>query len=96
MAFPTSVNSQITDAATQSNVKVLGDAPCVAAGNLLIATSQALGNSAHNATASQQQVFSVANAATVQGISTILCVDTAAAGMATQKIFHSDAGFVYA
>ena len=27
MAFPTAVNSQITDAVTQTNVKVLGDAP---------------------------------------------------------------------
>ncbi len=27
MAFPTAVNSQITDAVTQANVKVLADAP---------------------------------------------------------------------
>lgn len=27
MAFPTAVNSQITDAVTQSNVEVVGEAP---------------------------------------------------------------------
>ena len=34
MAYPTSVNSQITDAITQVNVKALGDAPAIAMGNL--------------------------------------------------------------
>ena len=42
MAFPTAVNSQITDAVTQTNVKVLGDAPAMAMGNLYQATAQAL------------------------------------------------------
>ena len=32
MAFPTAVNSQITDAVTQANVKVLADAPAMAMG----------------------------------------------------------------
>ena len=34
MAFPTSVNDQITDSITQANTKVLGDAPAIAMGNL--------------------------------------------------------------
>lgn len=55
MAFPTAVNSQITDAVTQANVKVLGDAPAMAMGNLYQATAQALANAAHNATTAQQQ-----------------------------------------
>ena len=42
MAFPTAVNDQITDSVTQANVKVLGDAPAVAMGNLFQATAQAL------------------------------------------------------
>ena len=29
MAFPTAVNSQITDSVSQANTKVLGDAPAV-------------------------------------------------------------------
>ncbi len=42
MAFPTSVNDQITDSVTQANVKVLGDSPAMALGNLYQATAQAL------------------------------------------------------
>jgi len=64
MAFPTAVNSQITDSVTQANVKVLGDAPAIAMGNLFQATAQALGNSAHNATSAQQQTAVAAQAAT--------------------------------
>jgi hypothetical protein len=55
MAFPTTINDQITDAVTQANVKVLGDAPATAMGNLFQAAAQALANAAHNATDAQQQ-----------------------------------------
>ncbi len=34
MAFPSAVNGQITDAVTQANVKVVGEAPAMAIGNL--------------------------------------------------------------
>ncbi|GAA5241215.1 hypothetical protein BMMON2_40370 [Burkholderia mallei] len=57
MAFPTSVNDQITDSVTQANTKVLGDAPAIAMGNLYQATAQALANTAHNATNAQQQSY---------------------------------------
>lgn len=77
MAEPTPVNDQITDAVTQSNVKVLGDAPAMAMGNLFQATSQALANAAHNATAAQQQSNITAQAATTQGVATLLSLDTA-------------------
>ncbi|MBI4662254.1 MAG: RebB family R body protein [Verrucomicrobia bacterium] len=86
MAFPTSVNSQITDAVTQSNVKVLGDAPAVAMGNLFQATAQALANAAHNATTSQQQTNITAQAATTQGVALLYSLDTASTGIATKKI----------
>jgi hypothetical protein len=87
MAFPTSVNDQITDSITQANTKVLGDAPAVGMGNLFIATSQALSNAAHNATSAQQQTGLTMQAATTQGISTLLSIDTASTGVATQTIF---------
>jgi len=73
MAFPTAVNDQITDSVTQSNVKVLGDAPAQAMGSLYQATAQALANAAHNATAVQQQANTVAQAvlaACVQSLAT--------------------------
>jgi len=87
MAFPTSVNEQITDSVTQANTSVLGDAPAVATGNFFIATSQALGNAAHNATTAQQQSAITAQAATTMGVATLYAIDTASAGKATATIF---------
>lgn len=89
MAFPTAVNSQITDAVTQSNVKVLGDAPAVALGNLYQATAQALANAAHNATTAQSQSNVTAQAATTMGVATLYSVDTASTGIATKDILSA-------
>lgn len=89
MAFPTAVNNQITDSVTQSNVKVLGDAPAIAMGNLYQASAQALGNSAHNATNAQQQTGVTAQAATTMGVATLYSLDVAAAGKATEAVLQS-------
>jgi len=89
MAFPTAVNSQITDSVTQANVKVLGDAPAMAMGNLFQATAQALGNAAHNATSAQQQAAVAAQAATTMGVATLYALDTASTGKATTAILGS-------
>ncbi len=86
MAFPTAVNSQITDSTTQVNTKVLGDAPAMAMGNLFVATGQALSNAAHNATNNQQQSYVTMQASTTQAVSTLLTVDTATTGMATRSV----------
>lgn len=86
MAFPTAVNSQITDSVSQVNTKVLGDAPAVAMGNLFVATGQALSNAAHNATNNQQQSYVTMQASTTQGVATMLSVDTASTGVATTKV----------
>ena len=86
MAFPTSVNNQITDSVTQANVKVLADAPAMAMANLYQATAQALANAAHNATTAQQQNNITAQAATVMGVATLYSIDTATTGEATAKI----------
>lgn len=89
MAFPTAVNSQITDAVTQANVEVLAVAPSVAMGNLYQATAQALANAAHNAAAAQQQTNVVMQAATTMGVATLYSVDTATAGEATNAILNA-------
>ena len=86
MAFPTSVNDQITDSITQANTKVLGDAPAVAMGNLFQATAQALANAAHNATTSQQQTNITAQAATTMGVTTLYSIDTATDAVGTSDI----------
>ena len=86
MAFPTSVNSQITDSVTQANTKVLGEASAVALGNLYQATAQALANAAHNATTAQQQSNITAQAATTTGVTTLYGIDTASTGVATKQV----------
>ena len=86
MAFPTHVNSQITDSITQANTQVLGDSPAVAMGNLYQATAQALANAAHNATMAQQQMYVTAQAATTQGVALLYSLDTATTGIAVKKI----------
>ncbi|MDN3611505.1 glycerol-3-phosphate dehydrogenase [Vibrio pectenicida] len=86
MAFPTAVNDQITDSVTQANVKVLGDAPAMSMGNLFQATSQALGNAAHNATLAQQQSAITAQAATTMGVTTLYSIDTASTSVGTKSI----------
>jgi len=72
MAFPTAVNSQITDAVTQSNVKVLGDAPAQALGSLYQTLAQAAGMAAQNAVTNQQQSNVTAQAATTMGVALLL------------------------
>ena len=86
MAFPTAVNSQITDSVTQANVQVLGDAPAIALGNLYQATAQALANAAHNATVAQQQNNITAQAATTAGVAMLYSIDTASVGKATASL----------
>ena len=86
MAFPTPVNSQITDSVTQANVQTLGTAPAVAMGNLYQAIAQALANAAHNATVAQQQMYVTAQAATTAGVALLYSLDTASTGMATKAI----------
>ena len=89
MAFPTSVNDQITDSVTQANVEVLGNAPANAMGNLYQATAQALANAAHNATTAQQQAAITAQATTTMGITTLYSIDTASDALGTTKILQS-------
>ena len=75
--MPDTVNPQITDAVTQSNVKVLAEAPAMALGTLYQSLAQASGLLYQNAVAQQQQQAIAAQAATVQGVMQIYSVDTA-------------------
>ena len=88
MAFPTSVNDQITDSVTEANTQVLGVAPASAMGNFYQATAQALANAAHNATTSQQQTNITAQAATTSGITTLYSIDTASDAVGTNRIYQ--------
>ena len=90
MALPTSVNSQITDSVTQSNVKVLADSPAMALSNLYQMMASSLGLSAQNAVMSQQQANIIHQASTTQGVNLIYAVDTAAVADASAKISKED------
>lgn len=80
------VNPQITDAVTQTNVKILGDAPGMAMGSLYQATAQALANAAHNATAAQQNSNVILQATTTQGVALLYGVDTASTAVGIAEI----------
>lgn len=86
MADPTLVNGQITDAVTQTNVKILGDAPGQAMGMVYQTMGHAVGLGMQNAVAAQQQMTALGQASTVQGINLLYTVDTATSAVATQLI----------
>jgi hypothetical protein len=90
MAYPTTVNDQITDAVTQSNVKVLGDAPAYAMGAIFQSLAHSTGILYENATSAQQQLAISGQAATNQGVIQLYSVDTMAGAVSTAKIGQSD------
>jgi hypothetical protein len=68
MAEPTAVNSQITDAVTQANVKVVGEAPAMAMANVYQTAAHSLGLMFENAVNAQGQQNILAQAATTQAV----------------------------
>ncbi|SFD51815.1 RebB family R body protein [Pseudoalteromonas denitrificans] len=82
------VNEQITDSVTQVNTKVVGETPAMAMGNLLMSTSQALGTAAHNATAAQQQAQITMQAATVQGVNSLMSIGSSVIGRSAEEIIE--------
>jgi hypothetical protein len=90
MAHPTHVNGQISDSISQVDIRVLGDASAMASGNVFIATSQALSNTAHNATTGQQQTNLTSQAATTTGVNTLLSFNTATTASGTHRILRSN------
>ncbi|QBF31186.1 RebB family R body protein [Thalassococcus sp. S3] len=86
MAWPTRVNSQITDAVTQSNVQVVGDAPAIAMGSVFQTMGQSTGILVQNAVAANQQQTSLAQASTNQGVMQVYSLDTTAVAGASEKV----------
>ncbi|EPS7394967.1 RebB family R body protein, partial [Pseudomonas aeruginosa] len=68
MSFPTAVNNQITDAVTQSNVKVIGEAPAMALGSIFQTMAHSTGILFENSVAAQQQQNALALAASNMGV----------------------------
>ncbi|MCW0422155.1 RebB family R body protein [Xanthomonas sacchari] len=86
MAFPTAVNDQITDAVTQSNVKVIGEAPAFAMASIYQSMAHSTGILFGNAVSAQQQQNTLAQAVANQGVMQIYSLDTTAAAGATEKV----------
>ena len=71
MANETVVNGQITDAVTQTNVKVLGEAPAQAMATLYQVASQAAGIAISNANSNQHNLNQLNPAIVAQAITII-------------------------
>lgn len=72
MAFPTAVNSQITDAVSQSNVQVVAEAPAMALGSLYQSMAQSLSLSAQNAVSSQQNSNTLSQAVITKCVNSLV------------------------
>ncbi len=90
MAFPTAVNDQITDAVTQANVKVVGDAPAMAMGAIYQSLAHATGILFENAVSAQQNAAMLAQAATNMGVMQLYSLGTAATAAALARLQQSD------
>ncbi|WP_434657854.1 RebB family R body protein [Chromobacterium violaceum] len=91
MAFPTAVNSQITDAVTQSNVKVVGEAPAMAMGSIYQSLAHSSGILFENAVSAQQQT-ALAQAVANMGVMQVYSLDTIAAATAGAKVSQGGGG----
>ncbi len=84
------VNDQITDSVTQANVKVVGDAPAIAMGNLYQSLAHSTGILFQNAVNAQNQQNILAQAAANQGIMQIYSLDTVSEAIAVSKILNGN------
>ncbi|NSZ19249.1 RebB family R body protein [Agrobacterium vitis] len=89
MTVPTTVNPVITDAVTQANVKVVGEAPAMAMGSLYQTASHSLGMMLENAVTAQQNLNILAQAATAQGVMQIYSIDTISDAIAVARMLQT-------
>jgi hypothetical protein len=86
----TTVNEQITDAVTQSNVKVVGEAPAILLGHVYQTAAHSTGIMFENAVNNQNQQNILGQAATTQGILQIYSVDTIADAISIAKMLDEE------
>lgn len=84
--MPTTVNPQITDAVTQSNVTVVAEAPALAMGSVYQSLSHATGILFANAVSQQQQQNILAQAAANQGLTQLYSLNTVGAAGAMPRM----------
>lgn len=74
MADSTAVNSQITDAVTQTNVKVVAEAPAQAIASLYQVSSHSIGLALQNAVLSQQSLNQINSAVVAKAVALIMAI----------------------
>ena len=72
MAYPTSVNDQITDSVSQSNVEVVASSSAVSVGSLYQVLSSSLTLAIQNAVANQQNLNTISDATTSSCVNYLL------------------------
>ncbi|KFF19194.1 MULTISPECIES: RebB family R body protein [Chryseobacterium] len=82
------VNEQITDAVTQSNVKVVAESPAMALSNVYQSAAHSTGIMFENAVNAQNQQNILGQAATTQGVIQIYSMDTIADAVSIAKILN--------
>jgi hypothetical protein len=82
------VNEQITDAVTQSNVKVVAESPAMALANVYQSAAHSTGIMFENAVNAQNQQNILGQAATTQGILQIYSLDTVADAVSIAKVLN--------
>ena len=86
MPDPSTVSPMITDAVTQSNVKVVAESPAMAISMLYQSMAHSTGILFENAVAAQQQQNTLSQAAANQGVMQIYSMDTMGGAGATEKV----------
>ncbi len=83
------VNGQITDAVTQTNVKVVAEAPAIALGNVYQSAAHSTGLMFENAVNAQSQQNILAQTATTQGVMQIYSFDTIADAISISTMLNA-------
>ncbi|ASK30000.1 antirepresssor protein RebB [Chryseobacterium sp. T16E-39] len=84
----TVVNEQITDAVTQTNVKVVAEAPAMAMGNVYQTAAHSTGIMFENAVNTQNQQNILGQAANTQGVMRLYSVDTISDALSIAKMLN--------
>ena len=85
------VSPQVTDAVTQVNVKVVGEAPAMALGSLYQTAAHSTGLLFANAVTAQNNQNILAQAATTQGVMQIYSIDTISDAIAVVQMLQGNA-----
>lgn len=90
MAYPTLVNSQVTDAVTQQTVGTLGNAAAMAMATVYQSSAHSIGIAFQNAVQAQKNSSISAQAATNMGVIQLYSGGSMATAAATSKMAKSN------